>query len=294
MKSPKVSICIPAYLQTEYLKKTLESVCIQTFQDYEVIMTDDSPDDSVLRLLETFSLGEKLKYSKNSVRLGSPQNWNECISRASGEYIKLLHHDDWFPSPDSLARYVCMLDESPSSDFAFSATSVFHSKEGIFTTNCPDAEWLKKLSEDPSILFFGNLIGAPSATIYRRNTSMQYDPKIKYVVDIEFYVRMLIRSPQFQFCPDSLICTTSDAAHQVTADYQNNKRELFEFAYLYNKIRKTGLPEKKFISYFYNAFRQYNINSLNEFREAGFEPPRPTGYFSYMLLKKRVRALLGM
>ena len=47
MKQPLVSICIPTYKQIPYLKKCIESVLKQDFEDYELIITDDSPDDSV-------------------------------------------------------------------------------------------------------------------------------------------------------------------------------------------------------------------------------------------------------
>ena len=46
-ESPLISICIPAYKRIDYLQKLLDSISIQTFKDYEVIVTDDSPDESV-------------------------------------------------------------------------------------------------------------------------------------------------------------------------------------------------------------------------------------------------------
>src|ERR1700752_965375 len=121
MPAPKVSICIPAYNQPENISRALESVRVQTFTDYEVIVTDDSSNDSVKEAVSKFSFGDKLKYIKNSPVLGSPENWNEAIRHATGEYIKILHHDDWLASPTSLATYVKMLDEHPESDIAFCA-----------------------------------------------------------------------------------------------------------------------------------------------------------------------------
>ena len=69
---PKVSICIPAYNQIYYLEKTLASVLLQSFDDYEVIITDDSSDDSVATLLTKFDFGGRLKYVRNMVALGAP------------------------------------------------------------------------------------------------------------------------------------------------------------------------------------------------------------------------------
>ena len=50
--NPFVSICIPAYKRISYLKRLLESIIIQTYKDYEVIITDDSDNDSVKDLLK--------------------------------------------------------------------------------------------------------------------------------------------------------------------------------------------------------------------------------------------------
>jgi glycosyltransferase involved in cell wall biosynthesis len=45
--NPKISICIPAYKQADKLEKLLHSIENQTYRDFEVIVTDDSPNDEV-------------------------------------------------------------------------------------------------------------------------------------------------------------------------------------------------------------------------------------------------------
>ncbi|HUZ60328.1 MAG TPA: glycosyltransferase, partial [Hanamia sp.] len=87
---PLISICIPAYKHVDYLKKLLDSVSIQTFKDFEVVITDDSPDDGVKQLLETFPTTNNIRYYKNSKALGTPENWNEAIRKSEGTWIKLM------------------------------------------------------------------------------------------------------------------------------------------------------------------------------------------------------------
>ena len=119
---PKVSICIPAYNRADRLKKAIDSVLLQSFTDYEIVITDDSPDTLVEELVSGYNLPNKIKYYKNAVTLGSPENWNEAIRKATGKYIKILHHDDWLNFDDSLEKYVALLNNNPASDFGFSAT----------------------------------------------------------------------------------------------------------------------------------------------------------------------------
>ena len=50
--APFISICIPAYQRTAFLKRLLDSIKIQTYSNYEVVITDDSPDFDVKELVE--------------------------------------------------------------------------------------------------------------------------------------------------------------------------------------------------------------------------------------------------
>ena len=70
--NPKVSICIPAYKQLAILRKVLDSILIQSFENYEVIISDDSPDYGVELLIGEFDFKGRLKYSRNQTALGSP------------------------------------------------------------------------------------------------------------------------------------------------------------------------------------------------------------------------------
>ena len=50
-----ISICIPAYKHVDYLQRLLDSILIQTYKNFEIIITDDRPDNSVEILLEKHS-----------------------------------------------------------------------------------------------------------------------------------------------------------------------------------------------------------------------------------------------
>ena len=100
--SPSISICIPAYKHVDFLERLLDSVASQTFRDFEVVITDDSPDESVHNLVESFEGKIEIHYYKNQTPLGTPENWNEAIRKAHGTWIKLMHNDDWFAREDAL------------------------------------------------------------------------------------------------------------------------------------------------------------------------------------------------
>ena len=65
MNSKFISICIPAYKRTHFLKRLLLSIEHQSYTNYEVIIADDSNDHSVEELLKDFNGKFEIKYFKN-------------------------------------------------------------------------------------------------------------------------------------------------------------------------------------------------------------------------------------
>jgi glycosyltransferase involved in cell wall biosynthesis len=95
---PLVSVVIPTYERTELLKKALESVNKQTYENLEIIIIDDSqttkPDD-FFDGLDKYTI----KYIHNEQRNGAPAARNQGISKSSGSFIAFLDDDDtWEPT----------------------------------------------------------------------------------------------------------------------------------------------------------------------------------------------------
>jgi glycosyltransferase involved in cell wall biosynthesis len=290
---PSVSLCIPTYNQIDCFRKTLDSIAIQDFADYEIIITDDSPDDSVRKLLQGYSFKGEVRYFKNDVRKGSPENWNEAVRNASGDYIKMLHHDDRFTRSDSLSKYVALLETAPEANLAFSATQIVNPDDDIMRFHFPSAKQLERLRAEPTALFMGNFVGGPSATLYRRSSAKRYDNNLKWLVDIDFYIRLLQEGHSFVYTEEVLIATLDLAPHKVTVECQNNPRvETFEYCYLFEKIKEnlsdTRLEE--YISYLDGRLEHSGVASVGKIRASGFGGPLPDA----LLKKMRRRRILSM
>lgn len=208
----KVSICIPAYGNPEGIRRLLDSIAGQTYTDFEIIITDDSPDDSVKKIVEAEDLQaeangagtkkefeQKLKYHKNPQRLGASENWNHSMELANGEYIKMMHHDDWFTDQDSLKQFVDMLDSNPNAILAFSGSrqvdldkqiDINKLEENAFYDRHISPEDAEELANDIYYLYISQCIGAPSATIYRKN-SLKYDGELTWLMDAEYYMHLM-------------------------------------------------------------------------------------------------------
>ena len=261
LHSPVVSICIPAYRQVEFLRRTLESIRDQDFSDYEVIITDDSPDDSVEHLVREFASDARLSYLRNPKALGSPENWNESIRRATGRYIKIMHHDDYFSSAHSLGRFVAMMQAAPDCRFGFCATEVSDVVGRRHWKHSASAQALAGLRDDPgAMLFAGNCIGSPSATIYRRDAGVVFDSRMKWLVDVDFYSRMLTAFPAFACSDEAWIGTPTNAAHQVTEACRDNAAvELGEALMFYEKLAPSSRARAEVIGTWRRLFARYSI-----------------------------------
>ena len=255
MSKPKVSICIPAYKQTEYLRKTLDSILIQDFTDYEVVITDDSPGDTVKKLVDEYTFGDRLRYYKNRELLGSPANWNKAISQASGEYVKIMHHDDWFTFPYSLQKFVNVFEKTKDVAFVVCDTNIFSKDSRLCRTHNISHESLKKIHAEPVVLLMGNLIGAPTTTMHKK-LSLVYDEHLKWYVDIDFYIHYLLGGGRFHYIGEPLITTALEGDEKVTNVYsRDNSLILRELLYLYDKV-KDHIPEKKGSLYIHHLRRK--------------------------------------
>lgn len=291
--TPSVSICIPAFNEPELIKRALSSIFIQTYTDYEIIITDDSTDNRIENLVKNFDMS-KIIYIHNTYQLGSPKNWNKTISISSGKYIKILHHDDFFLDENSLKEFVQMLEKNPNSDLAFCTSIDISPTYEQKIVHTPKKYQLKFLKINPIYLFTKNIIGSPSATIFRRTNKVFFDEKLKWVVDIDLYIRLLMSNNCFIFNPKPLIFISFNHPHQVTRDCENNKNvEIPEYIYLFKKIKKLSIFNLSIYAFLCLLFFKYNIKSVNELIQLGVEPPIPREV-SFMILFCTFTMPIGM
>ncbi|HRI19296.1 MAG TPA: glycosyltransferase [Panacibacter sp.] len=212
---PLISICIPAYKRTDFLKRLLDSVTSQTFKDFEVIVSDDSSDNSVKNLLVNYEHKFTTRYFKNESALGTPANWNFAISKASGEWIKLMHDDDWFTHDRSLAFFAEAAKTKPDVPFLFSAfQNITHDSGKVEIVKCDFTDRLI-LSLSPLHLFKRVYVGNPSCTMIKRNIGLLYDTRFKFVVDFEYYIRCMYKAKSYHYI-DKVLLNIGFHEDQVT------------------------------------------------------------------------------
>lgn len=110
---PKVSVLIPAYHTREaFLREALESILAQSFKDFELLVLNDSPDDTHLQEVVDSYQDSRIRYYVNERNLGITPSRNRLLDLARGEYIAIMDHDD-ISLPNRFAEQVTFLDAHP-------------------------------------------------------------------------------------------------------------------------------------------------------------------------------------
>jgi len=270
--NPLISICIPAYKNQSFLKRLLDSITVQTFRDFEVVITDDSPDDSVQQLLPQYQSILPIRYFRNPTALGTPENWNEGIRQAKGKWIKLIHDDDWLTTEHSLQRFVNAINEHPNASFFFCAYRNNWFQSGRTEEMFINSFRYKQLLKQPTVLFSSNVVGPPSVILHPNDKQFFYDNKVKWVVDIDFYIRYF-KTTQPVHIPEVLM-NVGMGEHQVTMDCFG-KREV-EIPENFHLLGKTGItPLKNMLVYdaWWRLMRNLEVTKEEEIRTAGYSGP---------------------
>jgi glycosyltransferase involved in cell wall biosynthesis len=211
--SPKVSICIPSYCEPTFLEAAINSCLVQNYGNFEIIISDDTPSDSVKKVVASYSAEDnRIRYFRNPSPHGAAANSNFAARHATGEWVKFLYHDDAFLDEESLALFVSNIDKA---DVLFSSCAwvkadcrgIYRIGEGIYA----------ELKRDPvaTLIRRGNVIGAPSSIMVRRNRLLPFDESMCWLFDVFCYIQMALQGMSF-YCLDRPVILINQHKNQLT------------------------------------------------------------------------------
>jgi glycosyltransferase involved in cell wall biosynthesis len=200
MNAPLISICIPAYNAEQFLSAALESIRVQRFTDWELIVTEDGSRDSTEDIVRKFALSvqQPVRYERHEQNLGLPATRNTGIAAARGEWIALLDADDVWTTGHLEAA--AALIPGTSSELIHAGSVLFDSDTGReIEVRAPTPQML---AEFPRSLFYGAYTIQPSSVLLRRclwEAVGGFDPTFRYVEDREMWIRCARTGAQFTY-----------------------------------------------------------------------------------------------
>ena len=192
----KVSVIIPAFNHEQFVAEAIQSVLDQTYQDFEIVITDDGSTDSTVDVIKTF-VDERIKLFCFQQNQGASKAANNCIAHSSGEYIAMLSSDDAF-YPDKLEKQVEFLENHTEVGAVFSQAEIINEQGSLLEKqdhfyqtaflheNRSRFEWLHYF------FFNGNCLCHPSALIRRQcyEHMGQYEEYYAQLPDFDFWIRL--------------------------------------------------------------------------------------------------------
>ena len=267
MGQPFISICIPAYKRLPFLTRLLDSIAEQTYTHFEVIISDDSDDDSVFNYIQSLTPLFKINYFKNTPSLGTPANWNLAISKANGEWIKLIHDDDWFTNKDSLQHFVSATTKGPK--FIYSAYSNFMESTKQFHLIQHNNAAINSVLKQPLLLLSENIIGPPSVTLFHKSILEKYDERMKWRVDLEYYIRVLQQEKEVHYIAKNLIHVGVSESQVTNYCINIPSVEIPEGHILLTKYGTSSLKNIIVFDAWWRIIRNCSIRSAHELTQFG-------------------------
>ena len=138
---PKVSVLMPVYNASSFLKESIDSILSQSFTDFEFLIINDGSTDPSANIIDSYT-DYRIKHIKFPVNGGITKALNTGLELARGVYIVRMDADD-IAFPYRIDKQVKFMDENP--DVALSGTWVkyFGNREGIIksATSNEDIVW---------------------------------------------------------------------------------------------------------------------------------------------------------
>ncbi|MBD2430956.1 MULTISPECIES: glycosyltransferase family 2 protein [Fischerella] len=116
-QTPLVSIITPTYNRPDYLKQALKSAISQTYQNIEIIVSDNCSPENPQAIVESFN-DPRIRFFRNETNLGMLPNTIKAFKMARGKYVAALLDDDLWEE-DFLAKLVPPLEANPNLVLAF-------------------------------------------------------------------------------------------------------------------------------------------------------------------------------
>ena len=107
---PFFSIVIPTYNRAKFLKTTLLIILKQTFQDFELIISNNCSTDETVEVVQSFK-DKRIRYFENKKNIGAEMNMKKVLTYARGKYLFTVGDDDFILYKDTFDEIKKIIDD---------------------------------------------------------------------------------------------------------------------------------------------------------------------------------------
>lgn len=178
----RLSVAIPCYeahgVGHLFIEEQLNILSIQTFKDFEVVISDHSKNYHILKKVQQFP-NLNIRYIKNTKNKGSSSaNINNAMDHCSGELIKILFQDDFLMDSSSLE----IISNNFTDNDNWLVTGCCHLINGVL-----DKPFYPQWND--KIHLGNNTISSPSVLTIRNKNKLYFDDTLIWMMDVDLYKR---------------------------------------------------------------------------------------------------------
>ena len=202
--NPKVSIIIPVYNGSNYLKEAIDSAIAQTYKNIEIIVVNDGSNDDGATEEIAKSYGNKIRYFKKE-NGGVATALNLGIKKMTGEYFSWLSHDDVY-YPEKVEKQISVTKDCKVATIIYSDVEYIDNQSRKISKTSYGTKCDKKQLSSGLFLVTNGMANGCSLLINKSlfKTYGLFNEELKTSNDYDMWFRMLRTSP-VKFIPETLI-----------------------------------------------------------------------------------------
>jgi O-antigen biosynthesis protein len=207
---PLVSVLIPSYNHENFIAEAIHSVLNQTYQNFEIIITDDCSNDKSLNEIKKIK-DDRITLIEFTENRGAAESVRSCFENAKGEYITILDSDNVFTN-DKIEKQLKFLIENPNIGAVFSyAKLIDEDGEDFRDINHPYTKIFIKQNRDKfawlNQFFYGGNCLCHSSILIRKKCYDEvglYDSRLVQLPDFDLWIRLCMKY-EIYILPEQLV-----------------------------------------------------------------------------------------
>lgn len=276
-----ISVLMPVYNGTEYLKYSVRSIINQTFKNFELVIIDDGSTENVKEIIESFK-DERIKYFRTEHK-GTSAALNYGVTMCQHQWIARIDSDD-LNTPERLEKQVRFIEENPEIDILSSWSAYFKDPAKILFL-------LKEPPEHEEIYKYLNIHNPvnQSGLIIRKEilTENQFNEALDSYEDFELMYRLRDKY-RFANMPEYLVYTRLRETSRTVTGTGGNIFEMLSTAAFKNMVDSKSKGDHFYwaqatawLNYFYGSRKAARGHFKNSFSLKNL-----TAYFTTFLPDK--------
>lgn len=212
---PEISCIVPAYENIALLSRCLMSILTQECVRMEVIVCDDSASRDASDLVNFLATRyPQLRYV-NGPRSGNPvENWNRGLDEAITNHCVVIHHDEFLVDSKYLRKALDKLEATGLPAVIGRCSVVTINRRSRFALM---QRLMLAINAPLWTLYAVNWIGSTAVVVFSRLNNPRFDASLVYLVDVDFYYRLLTSAQSVQFLEGISVVSLGHHAAQITA-----------------------------------------------------------------------------